>query len=102
MPEAKHEVFQEPHDSPSQLAKRWGFSPDTIRRIAINEPGVLVYESPRKHNRRPYKSIRIPASVARRIHERLSIKRAELEPRALDSQAPSAEHGQKPLHRGRK
>lgn len=79
MPEANHEVFEE-HFSPKQLGKIWGVSPDTIRRIFRDEPGVVVYESPHGKDKRPYTSIRIPASVARRIHEKLSVKRPTLKP----------------------
>jgi hypothetical protein len=38
------------------------------------EPGVLVIEPPRgRYRRRRYRTLRIPAAVAERVHRRLSI-----------------------------
>jgi hypothetical protein len=65
--------FIERHYSASELAALWNLSLDTIRRIFENEPGVLVLgEDKPKRNRRRYTTLRIPESVAARVHRRLS------------------------------
>jgi hypothetical protein len=61
----------ERHCSVSELARRWGFSENTIRRLFKREPGVLriVHEATREKRR--YTSMRIPERVAQRVHQRL-------------------------------
>jgi hypothetical protein len=58
----------------------WGFSDDFIRALFENEIGVIKVvrpEDPNKKNKdgrkgkREYVSLRIPESVAARVHERL-------------------------------
>lgn len=61
----------ERHYSPSEVAERWNLNAETIRRIFQDEPGILVFQSPVKKGRRPYKTIRIPESVLERVHRRL-------------------------------
>jgi len=64
----------EQHFSVAQVADRWGLSEDSVRRLFEQEPGVLVIEPPRgRFNRRRYRTLRIPASVAERVHRRLSV-----------------------------
>jgi hypothetical protein len=72
MPETDHqEVFEEKHYSPSELAKFWGVSPDTIRRVFAGEVGILVLQSTGRRKRaRSYKTLRIPASVAARVYQK--------------------------------
>jgi hypothetical protein len=62
----------EHHFSPEELGKSWGLSSDTIRRLFEHEPGVLVIERARARGRRRYRTLRIPQSVADRVHRRLS------------------------------
>ena len=63
----------EKHVSVNELAFRWNLSPDTVRRMFENEPGVLVIGNGiRKYGRRRYVTLRIPESVAARVHRRLS------------------------------
>jgi hypothetical protein len=63
----------EGHYSASELAALWNLSLDTIRRIFENEPGVLVLGEDRpKRNRRRSTTLRIPESVAARVHRRPS------------------------------
>lgn len=70
MPEVDHEVLAEKHYSPNQLAKLWNVSVDTVRRVFADEPGVVVIERPGKgKNSRPYRTLRIPASVALRVYQ---------------------------------
>jgi len=61
----------EPHYTPEQLGTAWSLSGDTIVRLFENEPGVLVVERS-KAGRRRYRTIRIPASVAERVHRRMT------------------------------
>ena len=66
----------EKHYTAPELGKLWGFSADTIRALFKDEPGVIKYGSSK------YVSLRIPASVAARVHERLQrpIVRVKLRP----------------------
>ena len=68
-------VFEK-HYSAVELAKLWGLHPKTIRNLFQDEPGVLVIERPEQMFKRGYTSLRIPASVADRVHERYSSKRS--------------------------
>jgi hypothetical protein len=65
-------VVDEKHYTPAELAKAWGVSPQTVRELFKNEEGVLKIGSNGTRNRRAYKTLRIPESVATRIHTRLS------------------------------
>lgn len=64
-------VALERHFSPEQLGDIWGLSADTIRRVFEGEPGVLIIEHARTSARR-YRTLRIPESVALRVHRRMS------------------------------
>jgi hypothetical protein len=64
----------EPHYTPAQVAEAWGVSTDTVRRMFEGEAGVLVIEpAPGRYSRRRYRTLRIPASVAERVHRRMSV-----------------------------
>jgi hypothetical protein len=66
--------FVEHHYSPAELAELWGLSADSVRRLFVSEPGVLVVESVSgRYRRRRYRTLRIPASVAERVHRRMSV-----------------------------
>jgi len=46
------------------------FHESTVRRMFIDEPGVLKYGKASRHDgRRDYVTLRIPESVARRVYE---------------------------------
>jgi hypothetical protein len=63
----------EEHFSPKQVALMWGLSVATIRRLFENEAGVLkVRNASGPTGRRQYKTLRIPTSVAARVHRRIS------------------------------
>lgn len=59
------------HYKPAEVARVWGLSEDTIVRLFRNEPGVLRLGSPGRGGKRKYVTLRIPASVLRRVHRRL-------------------------------
>jgi hypothetical protein len=66
--------FAEEHFTASELAERWKLDPDTIRKIFRDEPGVLQFTSGKKTRyRKCYITLRIPASVAERVHRRMSV-----------------------------
>ena len=62
----------ERHYTPEELASLWSLSSDTVRRLFECESGVLIIERPRLQGRRRYRTLRIPESVAARVHRRLS------------------------------
>lgn len=61
----------EPHYTPEQVAEWWHVDPKTVRRLFRAEDGVLRF-SAKGNQRRGYTSLRIPESVLRRVHERMS------------------------------
>jgi hypothetical protein len=61
----------ERHYSPDELGKLWNLSTDTVRRLFEREPGVLIIEQSKTRARR-YRTLRIPESVAIRVHRRLA------------------------------
>ena len=65
--------IDERHFSVAELAERWNLSPDTIRKLFENEPGVLVLgESLTRRGKRRYTTLRIPESVAARVYRQHS------------------------------
>ncbi len=64
-------AVDEKHFSPDDLAKAWGVSAQTIRNVFKDEPDVLRLGNP-PTSKRSYVSLRIPQSVAMRVHRRLS------------------------------
>lgn len=73
-PEARREAHTEPafeqHLSVDELADTWGLSRDFVRRMFLKEPGVVVFHHQRP-GRRVYRTLRIPESVAMRVHTRM-------------------------------
>ena len=68
-------AMEEKHYKPAELAAMWGFSTTTIRRLIADEPDVLRLQGMGEtRGKRPYTTYSIPASVAARVHERLSNK----------------------------
>jgi hypothetical protein len=64
-------TYAEKHYTPQELAELWKFDESTVRRMFIDEPGVLVFgKEKRRDGKRDYTTLRIPESVARRVHER--------------------------------
>lgn len=58
----------ERHFTVDELAEQWRLSEDFVRRLFVNEPGVMVVQRARP-GRRTYRTIRIPESVAARTYE---------------------------------
>jgi hypothetical protein len=66
-------LVTEKHYSPAELAKAWSCSAEKIRILFRREPGVLRLPSGRAGDgQRGYITMKIPESVAIRVHRRLS------------------------------
>jgi hypothetical protein len=68
----KSNLMKDKHYSPDELAELWGVSAETIRSIFRDEPGVLKIGKTGAKYQRGYVTLRIPESVAERVHTRLS------------------------------
>jgi hypothetical protein len=67
------ETAFEQHFTPQQLADLWVLHESTIRRLFLDEPGVLKYgNSSMRSGRREYVTLRIPESVAKRVYAKRS------------------------------
>lgn len=60
----------ERHYSIEEIAETWGMSQDFVRRLFLREPGVVIFHHQRP-GRRVYRTLRIPQSVAERVHRRM-------------------------------
>jgi len=68
----KH-VFEERHYTPAEVAAMWNLRTDSVRRIFGDEVGVVVLTNKNRQDKRAYRSLRIPQSVAARVHRKLSL-----------------------------
>ena len=69
VPEQPGVIAFQRHYTPKELAAVWRLDETTIRRLFIDEPGVLkIGKSGRRDGKRDYLSLRIPESVAQRVH----------------------------------
>lgn len=64
----------ERHYTVHELSREWNLSPDYIRRMFADEPGVLLFTK-RRMGRRTYRILRIPASIAERVYRRSQVAR---------------------------
>ncbi len=64
------EMTFERHFSVDELSALWGMSDDFVRRLFLHEPGVVVFSHYRP-GWRVYRTLRIPESVALRVHTRM-------------------------------
>jgi transcriptional regulator GlxA family with amidase domain len=60
----------ERHFSVEELSELWAMSDDFVRRLFLKEPGVVVFWR-QQPGRRVYRTLRIPESVALRVHRRM-------------------------------
>jgi len=58
----------EKHYRISELSRMWSLGRETVRRLVMNEPGVLKVRLGRAKRHTTYS---VPAEVAERIHRRL-------------------------------
>jgi Fic family protein len=61
----------EKHYSVPELAKMWLLSRNTVRKIFLEEPGVLRLAHEETRYKRRYTTLRIPERIAQRVHRRL-------------------------------
>lgn len=61
----------ETHFTVIEIANLWKVSPQTVRRMFSNEDGVLKFGSAETRFKRKRETLRIPESVAARVHTRL-------------------------------
>jgi hypothetical protein len=64
--------FEERHYTVGDIADLWSLSPDVVRKLFQREPDVLVICDQAPKGKRRYMTLRIPQSVAERVHRRLS------------------------------
>jgi len=69
-------VHIERHYAVTEIAEMWNLSPDKVREMFEDEPGVLVIGDRSPRRKRRYVTLRIPHSVLQRVHRRLSAKAA--------------------------
>jgi hypothetical protein len=66
--------FAEMHYTPKMLAMLWSLHGKTIRDLFKSEPGVIVLGNKKTTRyQKAYTTLRIPASVAARVHRRLQL-----------------------------
>ena len=65
----------ERHYTVKELAQLWAWSAKTVFRRFVGEPGVLLVRREEALHKRPYSQLRIPESVALKVHERYAVKR---------------------------
>ncbi len=64
-------AVDEKHYAPADLAKAWGLSAEKVRQLFRMEPGVMRLPG-KGDGDRSYVTLRIPQSVAVRVHTRLT------------------------------
>lgn len=68
--------FAGQHFTVADLARAWKLSPDCVRELFADEPGIIAIGNTRSSRRRRYVTIRIPAEVAERVYKRLQVSEA--------------------------
>ena len=64
----------EKHYTPKELAELWGLSQGSIRALFRDRSDVIRLSRPESRFKRGYESLRIPESVAARVHAELGKK----------------------------
>jgi hypothetical protein len=67
------DVLDEPHYTPEELAKSKKLHVATIRKMFVDEEGVLRLGHAARRGKRQYFTIRIPHSVAQRVFTRMTV-----------------------------
>ena len=65
---ATRDLALDKHYSVGELAHLWGLSEKTIRRIFVDEPGVIKFGTEERRFKRGYITLRIPECVVQRVH----------------------------------
>jgi hypothetical protein len=69
----KEATSDEPVFTPEELAAARKLHPATIRKLFVDEPGVFRLGHKGSGRRRQYFTLRIPASVAARVFQRMTV-----------------------------
>lgn len=59
---------------PSDVADLMGLSVPTVRKLFLDEPGVIVIDRPSTNSKKRYRSLRIPRAVFERVMRRVSVR----------------------------
>jgi hypothetical protein len=66
-------TMKEPHYKVDEVAIMWSMSKDSVRRMFMNELGVVRYSRPRKKYKRGYTTLLIPESVLDRVYRSMKV-----------------------------
>ena len=66
----------EKHYSIPEIAELWQLSPDTVRELFRDAPGVIKIGSPETRHKRGYITLRVPENVVLKVHAQLRGKAA--------------------------
>jgi hypothetical protein len=72
-----YECDFEKHYSIRELSRLWHLSYEATRRLFQDEVGVLRIGHGLRRNKRNYVSLRIPASIARKVYQRVTSGRSQ-------------------------
>ena len=61
----------EKHYTVQEIAEMWHLSETVVRKLFRDEHGVIKIDAPERRFKRGYCTLRIPESVAERVHVRL-------------------------------
>jgi len=61
----------ENHYTVQEIAEKWHLSEKVVRSLFREEPGVIKIDAPERRFKRGYRTLRVPESVAERVHVRL-------------------------------
>lgn len=66
------DIVSEKHYTIGEVAEMWSVSEDLIRDIFKDEAGVIQFVRPGTRLKRQYTTTRIPESVVKRVHRKLT------------------------------
>jgi hypothetical protein len=61
--------------TPQEIATEYGLHVKTVRALFVDQPGVIRIGHPTLRHKRQHYTLRIPASVVRRVFGELTIKK---------------------------
>jgi len=68
----------ERHYTISEIAAAWNYSPKTVRNLFAQMEGVVRISNPSGRRKRPYVTLRVPASLLEQTHQRLTAGAGEV------------------------
>lgn len=66
-------LIDEPKLSPQEIAKKYGLHASKVRRIFVDEPGVIRIGHSATRQKKQYFTLRIPLSVVLRVFDRMTV-----------------------------